>query len=179
MSKFYFSIWIRWVLRLSVCSIFLAMLLSLFITTFIYFIKGNGAVGVDTLEALFEIWKFWVMVTWNLTLLIALFRSLKYIFNNCLDSYSFKLLECNTLETIDIVGYGDLVKIFRRWLFSLIWLVTSFVVIAVIFTKFFFSFSNISEWFNIYWLYLFLILSGFISFVILGTISKKVKVSRC
>lgn len=179
MYKFYFLLWVRWVVRLSICSTSLAMLLSVLITLVIYLIKGSVVLDANTIMAIFEIWKFWTIVLWNFTLLIALYRSVKYLFNNCLNGYTLKLLECNSSNTIEIVDYGDLIKVTRRWFMSLIWLVSSFMVVALVITKLFASFDNIFDWFNIYWLYLFLILSGFISFIIFGNISKKVKVLRC
>ncbi len=179
MYKFYLLLWVRWVSRLTICSVFLAMALSFFITIGIYFLKGAGNLDTTTLNALFDIWKFWVMVSWNLTILIALFRSLKYIFNNCLNGYRFRLFQCDAKDSIEFVGYGDLPKVFRRWLFSLIWLVASFVIISFIIGKLFLSIDNIFEWFNIYWLYMFLILSGFISFTLLPTLSKRVRLSLC
>ena len=179
MYKFYFLLWFRWVVRLSLCSVFLALALSFVITAGIYFLKGNGILDTDVLKAVFDIWIFWTLIAWNFTLLIALYRSVKYLFNNCLNGYSLKLLECNSADAIEVVGYGDLPKVTRKWMMSLIWLVSVFIIVALIFTKLFASYDSLFEWFNIYWLYLFLVLSGFISFVIFTNISKKVKVSRC
>ena len=179
MYKFYFLLWSRWVLRLSICSVILAIILSFLITLSIYFIKNSTSIDINILTALFDIFKFWFFVAWNLTLLIALYRSLKYIFNSCHDHYSLKLLQCDNRDTIDIVGYGDLTKVFRRWLMLLIWLVGFIMVVAVILTNLLASYDSVFEWFNTYWLYSFLLLSGFVSFVLLGNRCKRVKVVRC
>ena len=179
MYKFYFLIWIRWVVRLSICSVGLAMLLSFIITCGIYLFKADAILDATTLKALYDIWVFWSLVTWNFTLLIALYRSVRYLFNNCLNNYSFKLLDCKGHDSIEVVGYGDLTRVTRRWMMSLIWLASSFVVVSLVFTKLFASYETLFEWFNIYWLYLFIVLSGYISFVIFNTISKKVRLSRC
>ncbi|MEA1956163.1 MAG: hypothetical protein U9N02_06675 [Campylobacterota bacterium] len=178
MYKFYFLLWSRWALRLTVCSVVLAIILSFLITASIYFMKSNVNIDTNVLVALFDIFKFWFVIVWNFTLLIALYRSLKYIFNNCLNGYSFKLLECNSSNIIEIIGYGDLTKVFRRWLMLLIWFVGSIMIVALILTNLFTSFESVFDWFNIYWLYSFVLMSGFVSFVLLGSRCKRVKVMK-
>jgi hypothetical protein len=155
------------------------MLLSASITTGIYIFKGGAILDATTLIALYDIWVFYSFVAWNFTLLIALYRSVKYLFNDCLGGYAFQLLDCNKKNIIEVVGYGDLHKITRKWIMSLVWLVSAFMIFALMVTKLFFAYDTLFEWFNIYWLYFFIVLSAYISFIIFPTIVKRVKISRC
>jgi len=179
MSRFYFLIWLKWTFRLTLCSVVLALVFSLLITSITYIIQGMVALNSDVVKALFDLVQFWFPVVWSLTLLIALFRSLKYIFNSCSGGYEFKLLTCKENEIIETVGYGDLVKVWRRWFMLLIWLVGSIMIIALVFTNLFTSYSGIFEWFDIYYLFGFILLSGYFSFVLLGSRCRRIKVVRC
>ncbi len=172
-------LWSVWAIRVTICSVVLAFTASSVVTFFIYILKSKTAVDIRVMGALFEIFKFWFVLIWNLTVLIALFRSLKYIFNICIDGYMFKLLTCSLKDFIVEIGYGDLVKVFRKQLFLLIWLVGALMIIALIITNIFGDYKNLFDWFNIYWLYAFLMIAGYFSFIILGSRCKKVKIIRC
>lgn len=186
MSKFYFIVWLRWALRVSLCSLLLAAFFSFAITLYTYVSQGLVEITPEVSAALFDIFGFWFGIFWAFTLLLALFRSLKYIFNTCINGYEFKLLTCASVkdkskeeEVIEDIGYGDLVKVWRRWFMLNIWLVGSFMIIALVFTNIFTSYDGVFEWFNIYWLFGFILLSGYFSFVLLASKCKKVKISKC
>ena len=98
MHKFYFFIWLRWATRLTIGSTILASVISFIITLFIYFSQGAPALNNESLNALFDVFKFWFPITWSLALLISLFRGLKYIFNTCINGFELKLLECEKIE---------------------------------------------------------------------------------
>ena len=186
MSRFYFILWLRWAMRLTLCSVILAIILASVITTYLYFSQGRPSLNSEVLEALFDIFKFWLPLLWNFTLLLAFFRSLKYIFNSCINGYEFKLLTCSSVldknandEFIQTIGYGDLVKVWRKWFMLNIWLVGSFMILSLVYTNLFTSFSSVFEWFNIYWLFAFILISGYFSFILLGARCKKVKIVKC
>ncbi|MCF6310439.1 MAG: hypothetical protein L3J19_08245 [Sulfurimonas sp.] len=186
MGRFYFVLWLRWATRLTLCSVILALFGTLIITLYLYISQGMPNFNSEISEALFNIFKFWFPILWSLTLLLALFRSLKYIFNSCINGYEFKLLTCESAkdknkedETIEIIGYGDLVMVWRRWFMLNIWLVGSFMIFSLVYTYLFTSFNGVFEWFNIYWLFTFIILSGYFSFILLESRCKKVKVVKC
>ncbi|MCW8837801.1 MAG: hypothetical protein OQK11_03775 [Thiovulaceae bacterium] len=167
MSKFYFFLWMRWALLLSINSISLAVLITLAITFFTYAQLGFVSIDAEVYKALLNIFKFYFSIVFSLSLLLILFRSIKYIFNQCIYGYELKLLSCDKKEIIDTIGYGDLVKVWRRWFMLLIWLVAICMIVTL------FSF------FNIYTLYLSIVLSGYFSFIILISRCKKVRVIRC
>ena len=136
----------------------------------------------EVYTALFDIFKFWFSVLWNFTLLIALFRSLKYIFNTCHDGYKLVLHTCiqrSKSEVIEFVGYGDLIKVWRKWLMLIMWLVGVQMIFAMIFFMLFTSMSAIFDWFNIYILYAFVLVAGYFSFILLSVRCRLVKVKKC
>ena len=179
MSKFYFLLWLRWAARVVTCSVLLAYFFSLLITAYSYLSSSQPSIDVQVFNALRDVLEFWFPIVWSLTLLLALFRSLKYIFNVCINGYKFQLLTCKGDEVIEIIGYGDLVKVWRRWFMLNIWLVGAFMIVAVILTSLFSSYSGVFEWFDIYWLSAFILVSGYFSFILLGARCRKVKVSKC
>lgn len=180
MNKFYILLWLRWSIRVTLCSIGMASVLAIFFTLFIY-LNQESIVAIDAvvLSALFDIFWFWFVLLWSGTLLLALFRSIKYIFNICISGYIIKLLECSTQNTIEVIGYGDLVKVWRKWFMLLIWLVATIMIFSLFFTYILSQYSSIFEWFNIFWLYTFIIISGYFSFIILIAKCKRVKVVKC
>jgi hypothetical protein len=169
--------------RLTLTSIASSAFIAAFITLFIYLSQGMKTIDTGIFAALVSIFKFWFILSWNITLLLALFLSLKYIFNNCIAGYKLNLLSCTKEDKIGvplkIVGYGDLVKVWRKWLMLLIWLVGAQMILALIFMKLFSSYVSIFGWFNIYVLYFFILLAGYFSFMILSVRCKKVRIVKC
>jgi len=181
-SKFYLKLWFYWAIRVTLCSLVLAFILSSFITIFIYVKQGMLVLNADIVSALWNVFKFWFMIFWNFTLLIALFRSIKYIFNRCYSGYMFRLYACEKTakeEVIQVIGYGDLIKVWRRWFMLLIWLVGSQMVILLAFTLLMSSYSSLFEWFNIYVLFGLVLSAGYISFIVLGNRCKQTRIVKC
>lgn len=179
MSKFYLFLWLKWALRVTLCSVVIAIVLSMFITLYLYVNQGMPSVNDEIVSALLQIFKFWFSIVWSMTLLLALFRSLKYIFNSCLNGYELKLLSCDKKEIIENIGYGDLVKVWRKWFMLIIWIVAAQMILAIIFTYIFTSYSGIFDWFNIYFLFIEVLIAGYFSFILLGGKCKQVKVVKC
>lgn len=182
MSRFYLLVWLSWAVRLTLCSIAFASILSVVVTVFIYISQGMPTHSSEVQSALVQVFIFWFVVLWNFTLLIALFRSLKYVFNSCHGGYKLQLLSCpkeGKSEVLEAIGYGDLLKVWRKWFMLIIWLVGAQMIIALIFTKLFSSYDGIFEWFNIYVLYAFVLVGGYFSFMLLGGRCKRVKIVKC
>jgi hypothetical protein len=179
MYKFYLLLWLKWAARVSLCTLFSASLLSAFITFFIYANQGFPALGSEVMNALLEIAKFWFPLAWSLTLLLVLFRSIKYIFNTCIEGYELKLYTCDGKQMLQHIGYGDLVKVWRKWFMLIIWMSAAQMVLALAFTYAFSDYESVFEWFNIYWLFGFILLSGYFSFGILANRCKRVKIKQC
>ena len=179
MSKFYLFLWLRWAFRVTLASTALALFISFLITAFIYFKQDMPALTLDVYQALGDILKFWFPIVWSLTLLLSLFRSLKYIFNICIAGYKLELLSCNLSEKIEYIGYGDLLKIWRKWFMLIIWIIGAQMIFSLAFTYLFTEFSGVFEWFDVYWLFAFILSSGYLSFILLSNRCKRVKVVKC
>lgn len=179
MSRFYLLLWFRWALGVSLSSVVLALVLSVSLTAFIYVKQDAPTLTSDVYQALGDIVRFWFPIFWSLTLLLALFRSLKYVFNACVAGYKLELLSCALSEKIEFIGYGDLVKVWRKWFALIIWLVGAQMIFALVITYSFTAFSGVFEWFDVYWLFAFILSSGYFSFILLSNRCKRVKVVKC
>ncbi len=179
MSKFYFFLWLRWLLRVLLCSLGLAFALSFLISSFIYINQGMLEFSDEVMNALLEIFQFSFPITLSFTLLIALFRALKYIFNQEVYGYKMNLLECDSKKRIEKIGYGDLVKVWRKWFMIMIWLVTTELTVSLVFIHFFISKNTIMEWFDIYYISVLIFIAGYFSFIILGSRCDRVKIVKC
>jgi len=182
LSRFYLILWIKWAFRVTLNSVYLAVLLSFIITTVIYINHDMRSLNSEVYEALFSIFKFWLVLSWSITILFSIFRSLKYIFNSCYGGYKMLLYSCENAqksEIIENVGYGDLVKVWRRWIMLMIWLVGTLMIIATVFFKLFGSFESIFDWFNIFVLYAFILVAAYLSFIILSSKCKKIRIKKC
>jgi hypothetical protein len=164
----------------------LTFFIAIFITAVLYINQGYQPLSNEVKRALFAIFKFWFALSWNFAFLIILFRSLKYIFNRCIQGYKFNLLTCSqedkkdqTREIMRDIGYGDLLKVWRKWLMLLIWISAALMILALIVMKVLSSYESIFDWFNIYVLYTFILIAGYFSFIILSMKCKKVRISKC
>ena len=182
MSRFYIKLWFFWAIRVTIESLLFGALLAGVATLVVYLTWGDAPLDEEVLKALLNLFKFWFIILWNLSLLVALFRSVKGIFNHCHSGYKMELLSCpknSQSEVLQVVGYGDLVKVWRKWFLLLIWLVASEMVIALAFTLLFTSYNGLFEWFNIYVLYSFILIGGYFSFMVLGSRCKQVRIRKC
>ena len=179
MNKFYFFLWLRWAVRLTICSTLLASLLSIMVTSFTYINQGMSTLSSEVFTALIDVFRFWFPILWSFTLLLSLFRGLKYIFNSCIYGYELNLFTCDLKETIEDIGYGDLVQVWRKWFMLIIWLVGSLMILSLVYTYLFTSYKGVFEWFDIYWLFSFILVSGYFSFIFMAAKCKKVKVVKC
>ncbi|MDF1884275.1 hypothetical protein JHD49_10010 [Sulfurimonas sp. SAG-AH-194-C21] len=182
MSKFYLYLWLVWALRLTFTSVVSALILASIVSAYLYVSQGMAPITQELKTALFDITKFWFLILWSLTLLLFLFRTLKGIFNSCFNNYKLQLLTCpneGVSAVIEEVGYGDLVKVWRKWFMLIIWLVGAQMIVALIFTYLFSSYDAVFDRFNIYVLYAFILSAGYFSFMILSVRCKRVKLVKC
>jgi len=182
MRSFYFRLWSAWLVRVVVYTLVFAALLSGAITLFIYIKQGMLPLNEEVEAALYAIWHFWFLVSVNITLLFALFGSIKYLFNHCYAGYMLRLKVCDKAENteyIEVVAYGDLIKVWRKWFMLLIWLVAAFMILSVVFTYLFSSYESLFEWFSIYLLYVFIAIAAYFSFILLSARCRAIKVVKC
>ena len=180
MGKFYFWLWLGWVVRVIVCSVASGAVLAALVTAVLYLTKGSASFDAKVLLALEQIFLFWFAVLFNLTLLFALFRSAKYLFNRCYNGYMFAMMVCPKEQTyLEAVGYGDIVKFWRKWLMVLVWIVASFVLLSWVVSLLFIGYGEFFNYFNVWWLYGYILIGGYFSFLLIGLRCKSVKVKRC
>lgn len=181
MSKFYFVLWLKWSIRLTLCSLGGAFFLAFLITAYIYIDNGLQDFDKELVHALFLVFKFWFVLLWSVTLLFSLYRSLKYLFNHCYGGYVLRLQVCTkaTSDYIENVMYSDLFRVWRKWLMLIIWIVGVEMIIAVVMSRIITVESAVFDWFNIYVLYIFILIAGYFSFLLLGSRCKLVKVKKC
>ncbi|MDQ7068678.1 MAG: hypothetical protein Q9M40_12280 [Sulfurimonas sp.] len=182
MSRFYLLVWAGWALRLTLSSISLALILASFISMYLYIAQGMPPLIQELQEALIDITLFWFPIIWSLTLLLFLFRTLKFVFNKPINNYKLQLLSCpkeEKVEVIEDVGFGDLVQVWRKWFMLIIWLVGAQMIIALIFSYILNSYIAVFDWFNIYVLYGFVLVAGYFSFMILNSRCKRVRLVKC
>jgi hypothetical protein len=179
MYKFYFFLWLRWLLSVTFLTVVFALVASFFITLFFYILQGSATLDKEVFRALSDIFSFWFFICLNVTLLLALFIRLKYIFNQCHSGYSMKLMACNLSEELREIGYGDMVAIWRKWFMLMVWLVGACMIVALGITTLFLEYNSLFDWFSIFWLYAFIAISGYFSFIVLSARCKKVKILKC
>lgn len=179
MRSFYFQIWLRWAARVTLESLAFGMVMAGMIVLFIYLKKGTPSLDAEVLGALGDLFWFWFSLAWSMGLLLSLFRSLKYLFNRCIGGYKLQLLTCDAKEEIEPVGYGDLVRVWRRWLMLLIWSSAVLIMLLALVMRFVFGYTELFSWLSIYMLYGIILLSGYVSLVLLMTRCKKTRIVRC
>lgn len=88
-------------------------------------------------------------------------------------------MACDTKEYVEVLGYGNIVQVWRKWFLGLIWLVISITTVAIFIATYVFNQDSLFDWFNIYLLYGFILIGGFFSFILLGSRCKNVRIVRC
>ncbi len=179
MRSFYFRLWSRWAMRVTLESLAFAIAISGMILLFIYLKKGMPPLEKDILDALVKIFWFWFSLSWSMALLLSLFRSLKYLFDHCMEGYKLQLLTCDKQEEISPVGYGDLVRVWRRWLMLLIWSSAVLILFSTLVMRFVFGFEELFSWLNIYVLYGIILIGGYASLILLTARCKKIRIVQC
>jgi len=182
MLKFYSLLWFFWLLRMLLVSLVFSSVVAGGITLFVYMQQGFVPLSGEVLGALYEIFYFWFLLLLNIAIPLALFINAKYLFNHCIDGVSLKLLSCpkeGEQEVIETIGYGDLIKVWRKWLLLIVWGSAALMLFSVLFSYMFTSYSSLFEWFNVYILYLFISFSGFFAIVLLASRCKQVRLSSC
>jgi hypothetical protein len=178
-SKFFFFLWLRWAIRVTIGSLLFAGLFTFFAILFIYVMQEMPELNEQIYKALGDIFKFYFPIIWSVLLLITLFRELKNIFNRCINGYKLELLRCKTQEVVMGIGYRDLLRVWRKWLMFNVWLIAVFVIFVQVAITLFVGSKSLFSWFDIYTLFGAILLSGYLSLFIMSSKCKNIKISRC
>jgi len=179
MRKFWLLLWFDWVVFVTVSSLFFASIIDFILTLSIYILKDMPTLESETLNALGAIWMFWFSILWSGTLLLSIFLSMKRFFNKCYDGYKLQLLTCKDFEVIDIVLLGDIVKVWRKWLMVLIWAIATEILFVSVVRYFLGLGLEFWVWFNMGWLYLFILLAALSSLPLMAVRCKRVRLRTC
>ena len=179
MFRFWLTLWGRWALWLTLSSTLSALLISVTATSVIYFLKGAPALEDEVWAALTEIGRFVFLISWSVTLLGAFFFSVKRLFGHCIDGYTMVLLGCGGEEEIAHPGAADTAKVWRKWLFVIIWGVAAQVIAVAALQSLLSPGEGMMAWFSAYWLYLFILLAALATLPLMGSRCSQVRVRRC
>ena len=182
MTKFFLFLWLYWVSYVVFWSVLLSSMAATFLSIYIYVSNGMPTLSSDVLNALLEFGFFWFFILLNLMILVVIFRSVKHLFHRCYDGYTLKLLSCpkeGVQKPLEVIGYGDLLKVWRKFFMHLVWFVAFCVVMGVVFAKLFLDGVSVFSWFSIYHLYGFILLSAYFVLMRLSVVCKLVRVGKC
>jgi hypothetical protein len=182
MLKFYTLLWLFWALRMIFVSLLIGALLSILITSFLYLREGSPALSTQILSAVFDIFYFWFLLLLNLAIPIALLINTKYIFNSCINNISLKLISCAKEEQgefISEVGFADILTVWRKMLFLIVWISAIFVLVSFLYFYLFSTADSFFEWLGVFYIYGFILLGGFFALILLTNRSKNVNLHSC
>lgn len=182
MLRFYLFLWLEWIVRMFIVTLLFTSIMSLVITLFLYISREMPPLSGEIYRALFEIFRFWFLLLLNIAIPLALFINVKYLFNSSYGGICLRLLSSikdGEVEVIDTIGYGDLVQVWRRWLFYIVLGSSLLVLLSALFTYLFTQYDSLFDWFSVYTLYLFVTLSGLFSIVLLTKSFKALRLERC
>lgn len=178
MRKFWFGLWSYWAVWLTLFSTVTGALLALVATLLTYLATGGAPLNAEIWVALGDLFLFWFGIGWSMALLLGLLLVVKRIFYRCIDHYQLHFVQCPSQTEIRDLQVGDTVKLWRKWLLALIWVV-AVQMILVIAVEYLFGAEALLGWFSIYWLYVMLMIAGAVTLPLMGARCKSVRVKRC
>ncbi len=177
MRKFWVRLWSYWALWVTLFSLGVAAILDLLLSVTLYVLKGMPTLNGAVLQALWDIGFFWFGILWSVTLLFGLLIVMKRLFGRCYNGWHMQLLTCNNAEVIEHVLLADVIKPWRKWLMLLIWGVALQILMLVGIG--YMLQTLLQEWFNIYVLYVMVLISGFLSLPLLPNRCQRIQVVAC
>ena len=179
MTRFWAGLWLYWALWVSLISVLLGAAAAVSVTLMLYFLKGAVSLDSEVLGALLDIGAFWFAVTWSLALPLALLLVVKRLFYRCIDHWKLILLSCDGKEQISDVGVADTLKLWRKWLFVIIWAVAVQTLLVAGVAYLLGLSEGLMGWFGVGWLYLFVLGAGAMTLPLMAVRCNMVKVLRC
>ena len=121
MNSFWLRLRLRWLVFVVLFSFALGLGLTL-VVTLITLLSTGVHFTAKGLEAVYTLVSFWFMFTWALSFLIALIFSFKTLFNKEIAGKKLFLIECESKEPFDPVILADVIPIWRKFLFWMVWI---------------------------------------------------------
>lgn len=129
--SFWWSLRLRWLLFVIVFSLLLGVALTAVIIVITLFTTGIESLSTQSFRALYEIASFWFVLSWVLSFLVALIMSFKPLFNKAIAGEQLMLIECKTKEPFDPVILVDVIPIWRKFLFWMVWILLLVVLLLL------------------------------------------------
>lgn len=179
MRKFWLLLWLRWAVYVTLASTLVALILAIVVTSIIFVMKSNFVFDRLTFEALGTIIMFWMPIMWSISFVMTLLWSLKKLFNVCISGYELQLYDCDGKTTLSEIAIANLRKLWRKWLFALVWTSAALTIMSVLLVYIFHLHDTLFSWFSIYWLFGYVMVSGLITLPLMASRCKMVKVVKC
>jgi hypothetical protein len=177
MLKSLFFIWLRWAIWVTLFSTLLAAHFAIAIALYMYISKGAVALTSEVLSALEAIGYFWFAILWSITLPLSTFFGMKQLFKWCYGGKKLQLFTCKK-EPIDSIGYEDVIKVWRKWLFLMIWGVAAQLVL-ITGVEYIVVGGELMQWFSVYYLYALVMSASLVTLFVLVNRCQLVKLKRC
>ncbi len=129
-DNFWWQLRWRWLTYIISFSLLLGLAITTLIVLVILFDTGMR-LNQTTFQALFGVFSFWFMLSWALSFLIALIFSFKTLFNKPLAGKELWLLECESKEPLVPVILADVIPIWRKFLFWMVWILLVVVLLLL------------------------------------------------
>ena len=121
MNDFWFKLRLRWLGFVVLFSAVLGVVLTLLVTV-ITLVSTGVHFTTKGLQAVYTLVSFWFVFTWVLSFLIALVFSFKTLFNKEIAGKKLFLIECESKEPFEPVILADVIPIWRKFLFWMVWI---------------------------------------------------------
>lgn len=178
MPRFWLGLWGRWSVWLSLFSIIAGAAGAAGVTLGVYVTKGMPGFSDDVLDALNAIGRFSFAFTWSAALLLGMLLSVRRLFGRCIAGYHLVLLGCDGADEIASPRAADTLKVWRKWLFAVVWIVAA-QVIAGVGIAYVSGAETLMGWFSVFWLYGFVLTAGLATLPLMSLRCKNVKVRPC
>ena len=154
MTKFWFYIRLYWLVTVILYSIGIGLFLTTIIVLVTLLKTGGMALSMQSVDAIWAIASFWFTIAWVLGFLLAIILSFKTLFNKPIAEYYLEMLGCDE-EILAPIILTDVMPLWRKFLFWMIWLLLIVVLIMLgVFNRGFDSISGIN-------LFIYILILGF------------------
>lgn len=121
MNSFWLKLRLRWLGFVLWFSFVLGASLTL-VVTLITVVSTGVSFSAEGFKALYTLVSFWFKLSWVLSFLIALIFSFKTLFNKEISGKKLFLIECESKEPFEPVILADVIPIWRKFLFWMVWI---------------------------------------------------------
>ena len=121
MNNFWWKLRFRWLAFVLWFSLVLGAILTLAVILITAVTIGVSFTAAG-FKALYILASFWFKISWVLSFLIALIFSFKTLFNKEIAGKKLFLMECESKEPFEPVILVDVIPIWRKFLFWMVWI---------------------------------------------------------